>query len=59
MDKDLKKLNEELLKLAKEGKITCAQARKLAEELGLPYIKVGEAADNLNIKIHKCQLGCF
>ncbi len=44
---------------AKEGRIACAAARKLAEEFKVPYRVIGEAADELKIKIHSCELGCF
>lgn len=55
-----KKLIEKLLKeRSNSGKITCAEARKIAEEIGVPYIEVGRAANELKIKIRKCELGCF
>jgi len=55
-----KKLIEKLLKeRSNDGKITCAEARKIAEELNVPYIEVGRAANELKIKIRKCELGCF
>lgn len=41
------------------GKISCAEARGLAEELGVPYGAVGKAANDLGIKIKSCELGCF
>lgn len=43
----------------KEGKISCSEARKLAEELGVPYREVGKACNELKIKIVACELGCF
>lgn len=55
--------NNQIYQLLKErsnnGKITCVEARKIAEELSVPYIEVGKAANELNIKIYKCELGCF
>lgn len=55
-----KKLIEKLLKeRSNDGKITCSEARKIAEELGIPYIEVGRMANELKIKIKKCELGCF
>jgi hypothetical protein len=53
------KITEEIKKRATGGKLPCAIARKIAEELGISYKEVGEAADNLHIKITTCQLGCF
>lgn len=54
-----KKLEEILKQKSVEGKIPCGAARKIAEELGLPYKEVGEASDALSIKIKNCELGCF
>lgn len=53
------KIIEEIKKKAVENKLPCATARKVAEELGVSYRDVGEAADQLHIKITACQLGCF
>ena len=44
---------------APEGKIACAAAFRLAEELGLSRIDLGEMFNELKIKIIHCQLGCF
>jgi molybdopterin-guanine dinucleotide biosynthesis protein len=44
---------------AEEGRITCAAARQLADEAGVPYSVVGAVADELGIKIRNCELGCF
>lgn len=44
---------------SKDGKMTCARAHRLAEELGVPVPLVGRALDLCNIKIKECQLGCF
>jgi hypothetical protein len=53
------KIEDEVKKKAVDGKITCAVARKIAEDLGVPPKKVGEAANKLKIKIKDCTLGCF
>ncbi|MDI6889340.1 MAG: hypothetical protein QMC83_00145 [Thermodesulfovibrionales bacterium] len=50
---------EEVKKKAVKGKLPCPTARMIAEELGVSYKAVGEAADKLNVKITDCQLGCF
>lgn len=56
-------MNEEVKKLlrekAGEGRITCKEAREIAERLGVPYSVVGKTANELKIKIKNCQLGCF
>lgn len=55
-----KKLIGQLLReRSNDGKITCSEARKIAEELRIPYIEVGRMANELKIKIKKCELGCF
>ena len=52
-------LKQELMNKAADGKLPCSAARKIAEDLSLPYKEVGEAADELGIRIKNCQLGCF
>jgi hypothetical protein len=44
---------------ATNRRIPCAIARKIAEELGVPYREIGNAANELSIKIIACELGCF
>lgn len=44
---------------APEGRIACAAAFRLAEELGLSRKNLGELLNELKIKIIQCQLGCF
>ena len=50
---------EAVKKTAQDGKITCTQARRLAEEFNVPPKVIGEAADSQKIKIKACELGCF
>ena len=52
-------LKQEMLKRAADGKLSCAAARKIAEDLGVSYQDVGDAADEMGIRIKNCQLGCF
>jgi len=57
-------MNEEELRsriraAASGGKIPCAAAFRLAEELGLSRKDLGELLNELRIKIIQCQLGCF
>jgi LAO/AO transport system kinase len=42
-----------------DGRITCAVARKLAEDLGVPYAMVGAALDEAGHKVKNCDLNCF
>jgi hypothetical protein len=44
---------------AKDGKISCRQALKIAEEEDISPKLVGETLNELKIKIMGCQLGCF
>ena len=53
------KINKLLIKKAVDGKISCPVARKIAEELSVPYKEVGRNADELRIKLTGCELGCF
>ncbi len=46
-------------KAAKDGRLSCTEARKLAKELNIAVGMVGKAADELEIKIKSCELGCF
>ncbi len=52
-------LRERLLGRARGRTITCAAARKMAEEEGVPYRELGRIADELQIRITNCELGCF
>lgn len=56
---DREAIKREIEQQAKEGRLTCEQARTLAERLEVPYREVGAACDELNVKIKACQLGCF
>ena len=44
---------------APEGKISCAAAMRLAEELVISRQDLGKLLNELKIKISQCQLGCF
>ena len=54
-----KELEARLNKAVSENRIPCASAFAIAKSLGIPPGEVGKAADRLNIRISKCQLGCF
>jgi hypothetical protein len=53
------RLEKELRARAEDGRIPCAAALKLAEELGVSTQEVGRAANQLKIKVVDCSLGCF
>ena len=44
---------------APEGKIPCAAAFRLAEELGISRKDLGILLNDMRIRIIQCQLGCF
>lgn len=41
------------------GRLPCPLARKIAKELSVSYKEVGRVADELDVKITNCELGCF
>lgn len=56
---DEKILLEKLKALAPQGKISCQEARQLAEQLEVHPSEVGKACNEAKIKIYACELGCF
>lgn len=52
-------LKDSVLKGAVEGKLPCAVACRIADELGVSRKEIGNTANELKIKISSCQLGCF
>jgi hypothetical protein len=52
-------LAESLRSKAREGRISCAEAWKIAAENDLSKLEVGSACEGLNLKIIPCQLGAF
>ncbi len=59
MDCILDKIKETVKEKAKDGKLSCPMARKIAKELDVPAREVGRAANELKIKLYGCELGCF
>lgn len=56
---DTKEIIEKIKELAPQGRISCADARQLAEKLNLESAQVGKACDEAKIKVCGCELGCF
>lgn len=52
-------LKKALMERAPDKRITCQEARQVAEEAAVEYSVVGAACDALKIRIHSCGLGCF
>ena len=50
---------EKLKELAPGGRISCADARKLAERLDVEKAEIGKACDEAGIRVFACDLGCF
>ncbi len=48
-----------LKEAAKDGKISCALAQKIAIENKISMKQVGNLLNKMKIKIAQCQLGCF
>ncbi len=53
------KVEEEIKRKTIDGRLPCPIAREIAKELFVSYKVVGRVADELNIKITDCELGCF
>ncbi len=52
-------LKNKIRAAAPEGKIACAAAFKLAEDLKISRQEMGDLLNELRLKIIQCQLGCF
>lgn len=53
------RIRQAVLKAARDGRLSCTMARKLAGELQVSPRDIGQACNELKIKIHSCELGCF
>ena len=52
-------LENRLHEASKENRVLCSSALAIAKSLDISAGEVGKAANNLELKISKCQLGCF
>ncbi len=50
---------DKLKTAAREGKIPCAVAFKIAKENNISLKQIGDLLNREKIKIIQCQLGCF
>ena len=57
MDKE--KVTQKVKSVSKDGKISCKQALRLAEEEGISSRDLGNLLNELKVKVMGCQLGCF
>lgn len=53
------RIREAVLKAARDGRLSCTMARMLARDLEVTPRAIGEACNQLKIKIKECELGCF
>ncbi len=44
---------------ARDNHLPCGTTHRIARDLNVPKITVGEMADRLGIRITNCQIGCF
>jgi hypothetical protein len=58
-DMDKEKITQKAQSLSKDGKISCKQALKLAEEEGISSGDLGKLLNEIKVKVMGCQLGCF
>lgn len=49
----------EIREAATNGKLSCARAFQLSNELKLSLKEIGDFCNAENIKVERCQLGCF
>lgn len=52
-------LIQKLKDIAPQGRISCSDARQLADKLNIHPSEVGKACNEANIKICACEIGCF
>ena len=52
-------IKKRIMEVAQNGRLQCAGALSIASCLGVQTKDVGDVADEMKIKISKCQLGCF
>lgn len=55
----LQTIEKEIRDRYPDGPVPCATAFEIADKLALSPAEIGKAADELTIKINKCQLGLF
>ena len=52
-------IEEDLIRVAKGGELTCYQAMEFARSQKIPLKKMKFLTDLFKIKLKSCQLGCF
>lgn len=59
MENKVEQAKNILLERASDKRISCSEARNIAEETGVPLRVIGDLCNELKIKIYACELGCF
>ena len=59
LEEEKKKLAEALKKVSQNDSIPCAKALEAAQRLEVDSRDIARMANELKIKIVRCQLGCF
>lgn len=52
-------VREFIKKQCPQNRISCEKVFKISDELGVPKKELGQILNELDIKIHSCQIGCF
>ena len=52
-------LEQEMRASLVDGKLPCAEAFRIAKKVKVAPKEVGDMANQLDIRISSCQLGCF
>lgn len=53
------KIADAVRERAKEDKLSCGAAFRIAENLEVNPLQVGEMADDVGVRLYRCQLGLF
>ncbi len=56
---DEKAIKELIMKRQSNNRISCKAACDIADESGASRSLIGRLLNEMKIKIHSCQLGCF
>ncbi len=56
---DEKAIKELIMKRQSNSRISCKAACDIADESGVSRSLIGRLLNEMKIKIHSCQLGCF
>ncbi|AEF93367.1 hypothetical protein Desca_0474 [Desulfotomaculum nigrificans CO-1-SRB] len=59
MSEQNEKLVQSVKEAARDGRLSCTMARKIAADYNVPPRTVGDICNQLKIKIKACELGCF